>query len=90
MKTCSRCNQQKEEREFQIRRASKDGLSSACKSCLSDYDRSRANLPQRVKARAEYQKSDRGESQRQCGKSQVLIEESMEKKSPHYRGQFFA
>ncbi len=31
-----------------------------------------------------------GESQRKCCKGQVLIKKSMEKKSPHYRGQFFA
>lgn len=29
MKVCSRCHQQKEERDFQIRRASRDGLTAA-------------------------------------------------------------
>ncbi|EPQ6908791.1 helix-turn-helix domain-containing protein [Citrobacter freundii] len=60
MKTCSRCHQQKEERDFQIRRASNDGLTAACRSCLAEYDRARAGLPHRVSARREYQSSDHG------------------------------
>lgn len=51
MKTCSRCNQQKEERDFQIRRASNDGLTAACRVCLAEYDKERAGLPHRVSAR---------------------------------------
>lgn len=60
MKTCTRCSTEKDESEFQIRLASKDGLTAACKKCLSDYDKSRANLPHRVKAREIYQKTDAG------------------------------
>lgn len=48
MKICSRCHQQKEERDFQIRRASRDGLTAACRACLAEYDKERAGLPHRV------------------------------------------
>lgn len=57
MKICSRCHQQKEERDFQIRRASRDGLTAACRACLAEYDKERAGLPHRVSARREYQSS---------------------------------
>lgn len=60
MKACSRCGIEKNLNEFQIRRASKDGLTAACKECLSAYDKLRANLPHRVKAREEYAKTARG------------------------------
>lgn len=59
-KRCTKCGESKEYSQFQIRRASKDGLSSACKHCLSIYDKQRANLPHRVSARKNYQKTDKG------------------------------
>ena len=43
MKICSRCHQQKEEVEFQIRRASRDGLTAVCRVCLVEYDKERAS-----------------------------------------------
>ena len=58
MKICTKCNQEKNESEFQIRRASNDGLTARCKKCLSEYDKSRANNPNRVAARREYQKTE--------------------------------
>ncbi len=58
MKKCTRCGEEKPFSEFQKRKASKDGLNAACKKCLSDYDKSRAMLPHRVKAREEYSKTD--------------------------------
>lgn len=60
MKKCTRCGCEKDESEFQIRNASKDGLTASCKRCLSDYDKSRANNQNRVKARMEYSKTDGG------------------------------
>ena len=60
MKKCTRCHIEKHESEFQVRSASKDGMTAACKSCLSDYDKARANLPHRVIARKKYQATDRG------------------------------
>ena len=59
-KRCTKCGESKEYSQFQIRRASKDGLTSACKHCLSIYDKQRANLPHRVSARKNYQKTDKG------------------------------
>ncbi len=59
-KTCSRCDVEKDISLFQIRKASKDGYTAACKACLSSYDKARANNASRVKAREEYAKSDRG------------------------------
>ncbi len=41
MKTCSRCGVAKPLTEFQVRRASPDGLTASCKACLRAYDRSR-------------------------------------------------
>lgn len=60
MKTCSKCKQEKPLEEFQKRKASKDGFTAACKQCLSEYDKQRANLPHRVKAREEYAKTEQG------------------------------
>ncbi len=54
MKFCSRCHTEKHESEFQVRRASHDGLTAACKECLSIYDKSRANQPKRIAARNAY------------------------------------
>lgn len=58
MKKCTKCGIEKPFDEFQVRRASKDGMTAACKSCLSLYDKSRANLPHRIAARARYAKTD--------------------------------
>ena len=60
MKTCTRCGEHKPPEGFQIRNASKDGLTASCKECLKTYDRMRANLPHRVKARMDYQKTTSG------------------------------
>ena len=59
-KKCSRCGEVKDASLFQVRRASNDGLTAACKSCLSEYDKTRANLKHRVEARAAYQKTESG------------------------------
>lgn len=64
MKICSKCHTEKEEPEFQVRRASKDGLTAACKECLREYDRSRADLPHRVLARSKYAKTEEGKEAR--------------------------
>lgn len=58
MKKCTRCGIEKSVSEFQKRKASKDGLTASCKECLSKYDKSRAKLAHRVKAREEYHKTD--------------------------------
>lgn len=60
MKTCTRCGTAKPISDFQIRKASPDGLTASCKACLRVYDKSRAMLPHRVAQRTEYQKSPNG------------------------------
>jgi len=60
MKKCSRCGIVKDESEFHIRKASKDGLTASCKVCLSEYDKLRANNPNRVAARLAYSKTEAG------------------------------
>jgi ribosomal protein S27AE len=58
MKHCNTCNTDKEESEFHIRKASKDGLAAKCKQCAKKYDDARANLPHRVSARLQYSKTE--------------------------------
>lgn len=60
MKTCTRCSIEKTLDSFQIRKASPDGYTSACKLCLAKYDKKRANLPHRVKARKDYSETIKG------------------------------
>lgn len=62
MKCCSRCRSERPLSDYHIRRASKDGLSAACKTCLSLYDKCRANAPHRLKARADYLLTDAGKA----------------------------
>ena len=60
MKQCTKCKDFKSLNEYQKRSASSDGLTARCKGCLSGYDKSRANTPSRIKARAEYAKTEAG------------------------------
>jgi len=41
MKTCSCCNTEKPEEDFQVRKASKDGRTASCKQCLQKRDAAR-------------------------------------------------
>lgn len=59
-KNCSLCTKRKPRKAFQTRRASPDGLTSACKECLSARDKERNKLPHRVAARIAYAKTERG------------------------------
>lgn len=58
-KECSTCNRRLPISGFQIRRASKDGRTAACRECLSERDRLRES-PARAAAREAYQKTERG------------------------------
>lgn len=60
IKHCNTCKKEKIHSEFHIRAASPDGLSAKCKSCASEYDKTRANLPHRVAARAAYRNTENG------------------------------
>lgn len=62
MKICGTCNIEKEDGDFHKRKASKDGLAARCKECQRQYDKARANDPERVKAREEYQKTPQGQA----------------------------
>ena len=50
MKTCSTCATEKPESEFQIRIASKDGLTAACKECLKARDAKRYEKEREVRS----------------------------------------
>jgi len=83
MKTCSRCGIEKHESEYQIRRASNDGLTASCKLCLKVYDKKRAILPHRVKAREDYAKSPHGKEI--CGAvKKRWIDRNKEKHAAHW------
>lgn len=60
MKLCNTCGTEKYSDDFHKRKASIDGLAARCKLCQKDYDKKRALAPHRVKARAEYAKTDSG------------------------------
>lgn len=75
MKTCFKCGVEKELSEFYAHKRMADGHLNKCKECtkkdvktryvddfdkVQEYEKSRANLPHRVKARNEYSKSEHG------------------------------
>lgn len=55
-KSCSNCGAVKPYSHFQIRRASRDGMTSSCKSCLKERDRIRDQDPERIKKKSIYVK----------------------------------
>ena len=88
MKICSRCHQQKEERNFQIRTSSRDGLTAACRTCLAEYDKERAGLPHRVSARREYQSSERGRERCNAAKKRFIQSNPWKRKAHIIVGNF--
>lgn len=63
MKKCSQCGIEKEFKDFQVRRASKDGFTARCKACLSEYDKKRFQEDPKVRERHKaYQKTDAGKA----------------------------
>lgn len=60
MKVCSCCGKEKPLEEFQVRRASADSRTAACRACLSLRDKARADRPERVAARNAYRSTPRG------------------------------
>jgi hypothetical protein len=55
MKRCLRCNIEKEYSEFFKRKASKDGYTIYCKSCINKYTDEHKNDESVIKYRKEYQ-----------------------------------
>lgn len=83
MKECKKCGKEKALDEFYKHPKSKDGHDSKCKECAKDavrknyrknieyykeYDRARANLPHRVKARNDYAQTEQGKEAGNRGK----------------------
>jgi ribosomal protein S27AE len=77
MKTCRQCNIEKDLSNFYVHKAMLDGYLNKCKECvkariakhrelnidyINDYDKKRAMLPHRVKAREEYRKTENGKN----------------------------
>jgi hypothetical protein len=82
MKICRECNKEKPLSEFYVHKAMLDGHLNKCKDCVKsrvhkhrdenidkvrEYDRSRNNRPERVKARKDYIKTEAGKEAKQRG-----------------------
>ncbi len=87
-KICSRCGFEQELGQFQVRRASTDGYTAACKSCLSEYDRSRASQPHRVEARANYLKTEGGKEKSNRAKLRFIERNPIKRKAHILVGNF--
>jgi hypothetical protein len=81
MKRCTRCKDEKDASEFQKRRASKDGLTASCKSCLSVYDKSRANDPKRVEARKAYSMTKQGKESHNKASLKYRVENPVKRRA---------
>ncbi|BAO20626.1 hypothetical protein [Pseudomonas phage PPpW-3] len=64
MKHCGTCKTEKPCSEFGKRAASTDGLAAKCRDCQREYDKARANRPDRVAAREAYAQTDEGKAAR--------------------------
>jgi len=65
-KTCSKCQEEKDESEFYKDKRHKDGLRSNCKECQSQYERERYAIPENKEIKKEYRaRPENKEKQRQ-------------------------
>ncbi|ATS93436.1 hypothetical protein P1A145kb_p036 [Pectobacterium phage DU_PP_I] len=67
-KHCSNCGEFKSPQDFQIRRASKDGLTASCKSCLKVRDAIRDKTPERRKVKRDYAATPTGRERSNAAK----------------------
>ena len=64
MKKCSKCGEEKDASQFQKRMASKDFLTSSCKSCLKERDKKRDQDPARIQMKKDYSTTEKGKAAR--------------------------
>lgn len=83
LKKCSCCGVEKPRSNFQIRRMSKDGLTSSCKMCLKERDRIRDQHPNRKALKEKYVKG-RGKDRADAAKRRY-IENNPKKRSAHVK-----
>lgn len=98
-KTCFKCGEVKDLSAFYKHAAMADGHLNKCKECtkrdvknyanenrprIRAYERQRANLPHRVKAREEYQSSDAGRLVANKAKK-AYLDRNPEKRSAHIK-----
>lgn len=99
VKACFRCGEMKDLDEFYRHKEMADGHLNKCKECTKldvkknradnseyykEFDRNRGNLPHRVQARAEYQKTDRGKERLLAGQ-QAWRKRNIEKSRAHVK-----
>lgn len=87
-KICSRCGFEQDLGQFQKRKASKDGHTAACRSCLKEYDRGRTNFPHRMEARAAYQKTEKGKESANKAKKKFIDSNPIKRKAHSHVGNF--
>lgn len=71
-KHCSSCGELKSPQDFQKRKASKDGLTASCKSCLKIRDAIRDKTPERRKVKREYAATPSGRERSNAAKSAYI------------------
>ena len=80
MKLCSCCGSEKPLDLFQVRKASKDGRTASCRTCLSERDKER-DSPERAEARKNYQ---HGKGRQKANEAKRrYIERNPKKRSAH-------
>lgn len=80
-KICSCCGVEKPHSCFQVRRASKDGLTASCKACLKERDKLRDQDPLRIQKKKEYAQGKGKEAADRAKKK--YIENNPKKRSVH-------
>ena len=99
MKTCKQCNIEKDLNNFYVHKEMLDGYLNKCKECvkeriakhrelnidyINDYDKKRAMLPHRVKARKEYLKTENGKEAKTKAKPCSWFHKVVRDEGPSY------